>query len=519
MRIERVQLHDVADQVTYVEGQNRIYLTKRCEFIACVNPHGVCFCVAAKTFQKQEDFICQVQFIFAHSIRYGLVDKQWFNGFGKHMSNKFALTVIMALSLSVFFGSLPPIDTISIYIEGLFLALVLVTLITSICNKKSPNVIFFYFKTDIFIGLFLVFWFVTGIYHESYGIDNLLALLRFVLIAYFVGSYFTGVQIKFTVRILFYLGFTQIFVGVLQLSSILPWVLVDLESGIVKSGLYGVFKDNVSYASALFFTLLIYGEILRGRRRSARIFTVCVILLFIFFSGSRAYLLIAIAYVLYGFLKMRSWQILFTVLLIAPFTLLIELDLGSTNNDFFFFLSPSYINVAMQQRLGVVVELLPQYVSSVDFLLGYGSDKAYAVERLSDDFSFQFLSVLNLPYIIEDVYWFTMLVYYGLFGTVCFAIYLIGMGKACKEIYFFSGWLLRKYLAVFLWSLLALVVLGFTGQVVEIKVFSFYFWFFSGVVLFARRLLMSQESGKHVAREQIHSNLKRPSPEVAHAHC
>lgn len=401
------------------------------------------------------------------------------------MLNKSAAYIVMALLLVATMGMLPGFVNYSLYAEALILAfMAMMVTLKFVASGAHLNSYLINGVSDVYIIVFFVIWLVVSFLNQSFGVPNLLALIRYIVVAYFVGVYVSFDRLRNISFLVFLLGASQIIVGSLQMLNIIPLVLVDVE--IEKDGMYGVFDNNVSFAALLLVSLIVYGEILSKNRSLITHMIAIIFLCFIFLSGSRAYFLIATSYYIIGILRLPMWHAIVTGVAVFAVTTVFGVDLGKDNRDFLYFLSSSYIDMAMQQRLGLVFELFPQYVFSIDYLLGFGSDKEYAVKTIIEKYNFFYLSPVNLQYIIEDVYWLAMAFYYGLLGSLAFVFYYFGayrlFSRLQKQEVDKSG-----YTSLFIWIFTSSLLLGFVGQALEVKIFSMLFWLYVGALIVLRK--------------------------------
>jgi len=394
--------------------------------------------------------------------------------------------------LVAIFGLLPGLIGVSTVIEVILLSIAYALTLFGIGKVQGIGVLPVFNKyTDGFIVGFVLLWFALGAVHGFVGAANLFVLLRYVILAYLVAKYLSIKDIERISWIIFLLGISQIVIGCLQMAGVLPWVMTDVL--LVKEGLYGVFKDNISYAAILLVAMIVYVEILNKASSFRTVVVSLLFICFIFLSESRAFFLLGFVYFLVAVLKVRMSVLLIAVGGGAALLVASGLGLGESNQDFLFFLSDAYINMAMHQRLGLLVELLPQFITSPNIFFGFGSDKDLAVDQIIYSYNFYFIFTDDLPVIIEDVYWLTMLIYYGIIGTFFFLFYIIGVYCTGRKIQRLTGGN-AGVVNAFIWLFFLALALGMTGQVFEVKAYSLFFWIYVGALAVVRRELYERTS-------------------------
>lgn len=399
------------------------------------------------------------------------------------------------------------ISIVMVAIHGLLLAnslisniaefgLLSVAYLILLVGKKRAQLVgtlpVFHPQLDYAIALFFMLWVITSLINQKAGAENLVALVRYIPLAYLVGKFLNMRDIKVIALVLVAIGVSQMLIGSLQLMDVLPWTLAEV--GKEKKGLYGIFKDNISYAALMMISMIVVIELFTEKRRLRQLFAL-MFLIFILFSGSRAYFLIGLLFFVMRVMRVPVRLVFVGGVIGVLVIVLIGVDLGNNNEDFLYFLSSTYFSMAMHQRLGLILELLPQFLTSQNMLMGLGSDKELAVAYVVTHYSFNYLNPEYLIYIFEDVYWSSMLMYYGLLGTLTFiaylcGIYLLSIRLRC-QLKIDSGILL-----LFNWLFMSALGLGLVGQVFEVKVFSLFFWIFAGAVLIERRNLHENFANK-----------------------
>ncbi len=160
-------------------------------------------------------------------------------------------------------------------------------------------------------------------------------------------------------------------------------------------------------------------------------------------------------------------------------------DITSYDSPFrvFSFFSPGIVEVFLNQRLGILLYLAPEFFHRWTALFGVGPDPLAVVDWFAGQPGIPQVLLLVLPEIAGDVYWCTMLFYFGLIGLLPFVGILVlcfkMMRKVARERDGIHGTMAQ--MAVLL--LLASVPLNFVNQAFAIRQFSFYLWVVVGLVL------------------------------------
>ncbi|MEN8251877.1 MAG: hypothetical protein ABFS32_23350, partial [Bacteroidota bacterium] len=119
-------------------------------------------------------------------------------------------------------------------------------------------------------------------------------------------------------------------------------------------------------------------------------------------------------------------------------------------------------------------------LSSVS-ILGYSADQSFAKEKLASiGGAFGKLASYNA---FEDVYWVSMLVYYGLLGVAIYLMMMLKLYRVGKHISIHGNgdW---KLIGTVLCALTIIALpLNFLYQGWDIRTFSFYYWLLAGLVV------------------------------------
>jgi hypothetical protein len=160
-------------------------------------------------------------------------------------------------------------------------------------------------------------------------------------------------------------------------------------------------------------------------------------------------------------------------------------DITSYDSPFrvFSLFSPGIFEDFLNQRLGIILYLVPEFLHRWTALFGVGPDPLAVVDWFGRQPGIPAVLMLVLPGIAGDVYWCTLLFYYGLIGLLAFlgilALCYRMMRNVARETDGIHGTMAQ--MAVLL--LLASVPLNFVNQAFAIRQFSFYLWVAVGLVL------------------------------------
>jgi len=150
------------------------------------------------------------------------------------------------------------------------------------------------------------------------------------------------------------------------------------------------------------------------------------------------------------------------------------------------------------QRIRFISDVSGAMIREANFI-GYGPDEQKAQKLLVSLDPIKFEKFGRDFKGFEDVYWVVMFIYYGAFGL---AIFLF----ALYRLYITSRWLSKNSLyeeyhilgTVFSTLIILVLIFSFIDQILEFRVFGFYFWLLAGLVVNAyyvqRQQLQSQRN-------------------------
>jgi hypothetical protein len=257
-----------------------------------------------------------------------------------------------------------------------------------------------------------------------------------------------------------------------------------------KGYIFGTMTNTISYGGFLLVGLATYVTRYIRDRRTLLYWGIVVVFLFLaYMSGSRAVtfavvLLVGVDHYLSGdtgrFLKAGTLTLL-------PLALLVFLSgIPLTDLHVFEVFSAEYLRVAMTQRLGILLEVVPQFLSELrvaDVLFGLSPDRTILNRFVADMAEVPAVLTGNVA-VIEDVYWVALPVYYGLVGLALFGGFLaLIFGELYRTVRWGKELLERRLARIALLLLIVAIPLNLIAQYFETRQFSFYLWLMVGVSL------------------------------------
>jgi len=337
---------------------------------------------------------------------------------------------------------------------------------------------------------------------------NLKALLRYVLLIYalinipvdrdtaetLIQVVYASLLIQFVVSGIQLLGpmeVDKLFLPRIEDTEVAGAQLKSTAHKEVQDGyIFGTMTNTISYGGFLLVGLATYLTRFDRDDISMRYWGMVGLILFLsFMSGSRAVtiavlLLAGTHQYMLGRLKRLTLIGLFLTPLLIPLSMVVSL--GITDTYFFEIFSTAYVEKAMEQRLGIVVLVLPFFLaglSPLDILFGLSADRQILDQFVSDMFDVPLLLVQEIA-TIEDVYWAALLIYYGLVGFALLAGFLWMVLQQLRTIRRrMRDAMVKRVTRIALLLIIVAVPLNFLGQFFEVRQFSFYLWMFGGISL------------------------------------
>jgi hypothetical protein len=334
---------------------------------------------------------------------------------------------------------------------------------------------------------------------------NLKALLRYVLVVYVLVNIPVDRRVAQTIfRIVSASLLVQFVVSAIQLvgplevdAFFLPRIEETEVAGtqlkstahkeVERGYIFGTMTNTISYGGFLLVGLATYLTRFEREYVPLRYWGMVGVILFLaFMSGSRAVTIaVLLLVVIHQYWLGRLKRLTLTGLSIAPLLVPVSMvvSLGVTDTYFFEIFSASYVEQAMDQRLGIVALVVPYFLSSLnltDVLFGLSADRQILDRVISDMFNVP-LNLVSEVATIEDVYWAALVVYYGLIGFSLLTGFFWAVGRKVQSILQRTDDAVLRRLARIAILLLAVAVpLNFLGQFFEVRQFSFYIWLFVG---------------------------------------
>jgi hypothetical protein len=337
---------------------------------------------------------------------------------------------------------------------------------------------------------------------------NLKALLRYVLIVFVLLNVRVGRAEVYTFFRLVYISLgIQFLVSTIQLVApyeidaiFLPRVedtevagtqfqstaIKEVERGYTS----GTMTNTISYGGFLLVGLATYVTRFTENKRLVAYWSMVLVTLFLaFMSGSRGVTIATVLLVMTDhYLKGETQKVLWIGVATLPllFPILVFAGVDPTDNYFFEIFSGAYVDKAMEQRLGIVLLVLPHFLaglSAADILFGLSADRAILDQFVSDMFDIPALLVQEIA-TIEDVYWVALLIYYGVIGFALIAGFFSSVFRHVRTVLrTASGALETRVARIALLLFTVAIPLNFLAQFLETRQFSFYFWLFIGIAL------------------------------------
>lgn len=263
--------------------------------------------------------------------------------------------------------------------------------------------------------------------------------------------------------------------------------------------LIGSVGDFISFGYIV--AILIFITLASSLNIDSRLVVAILLLAVLYFGGSRMIFLGTFVLTMGYFARAYSMQRRTILILALSFFFLIAVEFFLQSgvgaeydyDDFAALFSPLFIQSLLNQRLGIIVYLLPEVLASPRVIFGFSPDRFYFADYVWAEFlSVPTNLVLVLPGILEDVYIAALLVYYGVVGL---AIIVLVYARVCRVCLFNLRRGAEDLAILGLLLLIAGVFFSFANQVYENRVFSFYFWLVMGL-----NAVAANDSDEHAER-------------------
>ncbi|WP_319420613.1 hypothetical protein [Pleurocapsa sp. FMAR1] len=143
--------------------------------------------------------------------------------------------------------------------------------------------------------------------------------------------------------------------------------------------------------------------------------------------------------------------------------------------------SEDYIKVARQQRLGALTDIPSTVIYNKPFL-GYGPNELLTIENLNNSPT-SFLTKEWTQEGFKDVYWVSIMAFYGIAGLFTVAWMFYRLYKWSKIIYFRTQKTVIKEISLCVLTItLTTTFLLFFNRTIEFRIYGLYFWLFPGLM-------------------------------------
>lgn len=344
---------------------------------------------------------------------------------------------------------------------------------------------------------------------------NIRAVLRYIALFYIVVNIrLTGKQISGLFNLILIIaginliiGFAQRFIGEPFYSFFAPDAINADIAGqsrgfiLVRRGreigaIYGALSDTLFFGLFLVISWIVY--LSRAKRITLGIIAAFIIVVTaVGFSYSRIALLTIplVAFIFYYWRYGTARTVLLSVIGITVLAwaaiFLIEPSENFVNarheqrsviEDLAGVFTIDYLTTALyHQRLGHLIGTIPTILMNRP-ILGYGPNQEATVEQLNNSSpSFLYFGLNAKGF--EDVYWMALLAYYGLIGTAAIIAVLVITYRKARALFQASIDAVQQSVALVAMALVVVTtLLLFLNQVLEFRVYGFYFWLLVGLM-------------------------------------
>ena len=356
--------------------------------------------------------------------------------------------------------------------------------------------------------------------NPTFALVQLKAFLRYVPLMYvvlmlkptsadlkaFLTAIFSGAMIQAT------LGICQLFGGIPARDFLAARSTQDAVAGFRAdftgarfegvNNLIGSMGNTINYGM-FFVVVFVCWLVFRMEDKLTHWLVTLALFIPIYLTGSRSVVIAAILALIvqqvmtHG--RKRALAITFALVFVTASLLTLGLQQNSISSGadrgyasrtrFFAMFTSSYVEEAMNQRLGMVVYLIPQFAQRGHVLLGYSPDKNIFLSAVADQFTgIPTILLLVLDAILEDVYWLALLIYFGIMG---FALFVIYMWLLYRRVAGYWRRLPRRFETKFCFAALILLIvtipLNCFNQAFTVRQFSFFLWTTCGFALCSAR--------------------------------
>lgn len=232
------------------------------------------------------------------------------------------------------------------------------------------------------------------------------------------------------------------------------------------------------------------------RKGTKLLFLLGVLLVILFFSGSRTIFLSTLLLVAIALAWTKSLNLRVALFLVAGFGLIavfgVLVAIAETvqydYKSFWALFKSETVLALLNQRLGVLVYFIPEYIRSGHFLFGFSADRFYIGEVVWGDYlGVPTILAAVLDFVFEDLYFAALFGYYGLFGLAFFIAAWVQIFRVAKRLAVHGDGLAGKIGVATLMLLFLAIPLNMANQAFEARYFAFYLWLFAGLCLYCGR--------------------------------
>lgn len=383
-------------------------------------------------------------------------------------------------------------------------------------NKNRSGIPIIGKRIDALLLAFFVWSFIASLLNSVDLLSatiKIKAQLRYVLLIYsiLILNPSQG-QVKKTLRLIGWAVLVQVIIGIFQFSGGIPArdflaarhtkeiiagmkVAFTGDRFVDVNDLMGTMGNTIGYGMFLLVGLSLWIVSCRTGGKWYWLGT-SVLTILLYLSGSRSVVIAAVIVVsAHHWMVLGSSKLSRKILLLTPlfitlviFALLDSIDIlpaAARNEDFSYMFTANYIQVALKQRLGILVYIVPQLLITPHSVIGFGPDKLLFVDYVNTNFhKVPHMLLAVLPDVIEDVYWVAQVAYYGFIGLFLWILFLLRSGKmivfARKHALSYTS---TRVTTIALLLLLISVPLNFFNQAFSVRGYSFYLWLMCGLAL------------------------------------
>lgn len=247
--------------------------------------------------------------------------------------------------------------------------------------------------------------------------------------------------------------------------------------------IFGTFGNTVSLGYFLLYTYVIM--IVRNKSRNTKYYlTSVIIFMLIYYTGSRGCMLAhLILFATDYFRRANPGSRLISLIIVAVAGWIGYLALPSAEADLdtstvASLFTSQYIETALNQRLGVIVYIVPDIIKNPTILFGTGTIEPFLDNYIIGNNKIPSILVAVLELMFEDVYWIALLTFHGFPAMLCFVVFL-------RKVYLmlYNNASMSTYILAPLYLMIIMIPLNFLNQAFATRSFSFFMWLSIGIAI------------------------------------